>query len=466
MIRKFIKRFFSRAIPSSAQDVVPPTLCRISRKQHGVSRNQISASALKVTLTLQQAGYSAYIVGGAIRDLLLGIKPKDFDIATNAMPEEVRALFRRSRIIGRRFRLVHVMFGDEIVEVSTFRANYTADSEAGMMEPNPADSHGRLLHDNIFGSQEEDVLRRDFTMNALLYNPATEEILDYLNGYQDIQAKCLRIIGNPEQRYREDPVRMLRAVRLAAKLNVQLDEITAAPIGDLAPLLQNVPSARLFDETLKLLLSGHSLACLIDLRKRGLHHGILPILDIVLEQPLGERFISIALKNTDERIQQNKPVSAGFMFAILLWHETLSAWNRRLAQDEKPIPALHQAMIETLSTQRAQIAMPRRFDSMIYDIWTLQPRFQSRSGIRPYRLLEHPRFRAAYDFLWLRCESGEIDKEIAEWWHAFQHASPENREAMLIKETPTKKRKRNTRKRKPIAQTNEQLEDSPAIGEN
>ncbi len=466
MIRKFIKRFFTRAVTPSSQDVLPPTLCRISRKQHGITRNQISASALKVTLALQQAGYSAYIVGGAIRDLLLDIKPKDFDIATNAMPEEVRGLFRRSRIIGRRFRLVHVMFGDEIVEVSTFRANYSADNDAGMMAPNPADPHGRLLHDNIFGSQEEDVLRRDFTMNALLYNPATEEILDYLNGYQDIQARCLRIIGNPEQRYREDPVRMLRAVRLAAKLNVQLDEITAAPIGDLAPLLQNVPSARLFDEILKLLLSGHSLACLIDLRKRGLHHGLLPILDIVLEQPLGERFISIALKNTDERIQQNKPVSAGFMFAILLWHETLAAWNRRLALDEKPIPALHQAMTETLSTQRAQIAMPRRFDSMIYDIWTLQPRFQSRSGTRPFRLLEHPRFRAAYDFLWLRCESGEIDKEIAEWWHAFQHASPANRESMLIKETPVKKRKRNTRKRKSIAHNNEQLKDSPVIGEN
>lgn len=235
MIRKFIKRFFTRAVTPSSQDVLPPTLCRISRKQHGITRNQISASALKVTLALQQAGYSAYIVGGAIRDLLLDIKPKDFDIATNAMPEEVRGLFRRSRIIGRRFRLVHVMFGDEIVEVSTFRANYSADNDAGMMAPNPADPHGRLLHDNIFGSQEEDVLRRDFTMNALLYNPATEEILDYLNGYQDIQARCLRIIGNPEQRYREDPVRMLRAVRLAAKLNVQLDEITAAPIGDLAP---------------------------------------------------------------------------------------------------------------------------------------------------------------------------------------------------------------------------------------
>ena len=466
MIRKFIKRFFNRAISPSGQGVLPSTLCRISHKQHGITRNQISANALKVTLTLQQAGYSAYIVGGAIRDLLLGIKPKDFDIATNAMPEEIRGLFRRSRIIGRRFRLVHVMFGDEIVEVSTFRANYTTDSEAGMMLSNSADPHGRLLHDNIFGSQEEDVLRRDFTMNALLYNPATEEILDYLNGYQDVQARCLRIIGNPEQRYREDPVRMLRAVRLAAKLNVQLDEITAAPIGDLAPLLQNVPSARLFDEILKLLLSGHSLVCLIDLRRRGLHHGLLPILDIVLEQPLGERFISIALKNTDERIQQNKPVSAGFMFAILLWHETLAAWNRRLAQDEKPIPALHLAMTETLSAQRNQIAIPRRFDSMIYDVWSLQPRFQLRSGNKPFRILEHPRFRAAYDFLWLRCESGEIDKEIAEWWHAFQHASSEDREAMLIKETPTKKRKRNPRKRKSIEHNDEQLKDSHTLGEN
>lgn len=466
MIRKFIKRLFTRTVSPANQNVQSQTLCRIPRKQHGIARNQVSGNALKVTLTLQQAGYSAYIVGGAIRDLLLGIKPKDFDIATNAMPEQVKTLFRRSRIIGRRFRLVHVPFGDEIVEVSTFRANFSADNESGATLSNHADSHGRLLQDNIFGSQEEDVLRRDFTMNALLYNPATEEILDYLNGYQDIQAKRLRIIGNPEQRYREDPVRMLRAVRLAAKLNVQLDDVTASPIGDLAPLLKNVPSARLFDETLKLLLSGHSLACLIDLRKRGLHHGLLPILDIVLEQPLGERFISLALKNTDERVQQNKTVSPGFMFAILLWHETLSAWNQRLAEGEKPIPALHQAMTEILSAQRSQIAIPRRFDSMIYDIWTLQPRFLFRSGNRPIRLLEHPRFRAAYDFLCLRSESGEIEKEIAEWWHAFQHATPSAREAMLIKEVPTKKRKRNTRKRKSIAQNNEQLKDSPVIGEN
>jgi poly(A) polymerase len=397
---------------------------------------------------LQQAGFSAFVVGGAIRDLLLGLEPKDFDVATNATPEEVRALFRRSRIIGRRFRLVHVTYGSEIVEVSTFRANYPINGSS--MEINAeshADQHGRLLQDNIFGSQEEDVMRRDFTVNALFYNPATEEILDYLSGYEDIEAKRLRIIGEPTQRYREDPVRMLRAVRLAAKLDIQLDEATAAPIGDLAPLLQNVPAARLFDEMLKLLMSGHSLACVLDLRMRGLHHGLLPMLDVILEQPLGERFITLALENTDKRVQEDKPISPGFLFATLLWHEVLAAWNKRQANGEKPMPALHLAMAEILTLQRQQLAIPRRLDSIIYDIWTLQPRFLLRAGHKPFRLLEHPRFRAAYDFLMLRCESGEIDMEVGQWWKTFQHVDTATREAMLLKETTPKRRKRNRRRK-------------------
>ena len=444
MIRKFFRRIFTR---NSSDSQTASVVRTISRKEHGIARQKISAGALKVTTTLQQAGYSAFVVGGAIRDLLLGLEPKDFDVATNATPEEVRVLFRRARIIGRRFRIVHVPYGSEIVEVSTFRANCAVDHQPGITAQHHADQHGRLLHDNIFGSQEEDVMRRDFTINALFYNPTTEEILDYLEGYEDIKAKRLRIIGEPAQRYREDPVRMLRAVRLAAKLDVQLDDSTATPIGDLAPLLQNVPSARLFDEMLKLLMSGHALACVVDLRMRGLHHGLLPMLDVILEQPLGERFIMLALKNTDERVQQDKPVSPGFLFAALLWHEVLADWNKRQAEGEKPIPALHLAMTGILTLQRQRLAIPRRLDSIICDIWSLQPRFLARVGRKPYRLLEHPRFRAAYDFLLLRCESGEVDMTIGQWWRTFQYADMATRDAMLQQDATPKKRKRSTRRR-------------------
>lgn len=459
MIHKFFRRIFARNLPAVS---TAPVVRMIPRKEHGISRQQISPGALKVTAALHQAGFSAFVVGGAIRDLLLGLEPKDFDVATNATPEEVRTLFRRSRIIGRRFRLVHVNYGNEMVEVSTFRANCSVDNNTGMPAQSYADQHGRLLHDNIFGSQEEDVIRRDFTINALFYNPATEEILDYLSGYEDIKAKRLRIIGEPVQRYREDPVRMLRAVRLAAKLDIQIDDSAAAPIGNLAPLLQNVPAARLFDEMLKLLMSGHSLACVVDLRMRGLHHGLLPMLDVILEQPLGERFITLALKNTDERVQQDKPVSPGFLFAALLWHEVLTAWNKRQAAGEKPLPALHSAMVETLALQRQQLAIPRRLDSIIYDIWTLQPRFLARAGRKPFRLLEHPRFRAAYDFFWLRCESGEINMEAGQWWKVFQHADGAAREAMLLKETVSKRRKR-PRRRKPAESADRKSSDASCL---
>src|SRR6185312_78898 len=268
MIRKLIDRVFNRntSAPISAARTSSTKPHIITRDQHGITRDHISSGALKVTSGLQEAGYSAFVVGGAARDLLLGLEPKDYDIATNATPEEVRAVFRRSRIIGRRFRLVHVIFGAETVEVSTFRGGMSANDEDGVITDTHADEHGRLLRDNVFGSQEEDAKRRDFTVNALFFDPVKEEIWDYLNGYDDIKARRLRIIGDPLRRYREDPIRMLRVVRLAAKLDMQLDADTAAPIGDLAHLLQNVPPSRLFDEMLKLLLSGHALTCVIDLR--------------------------------------------------------------------------------------------------------------------------------------------------------------------------------------------------------
>ena len=257
----------------------------------------------------------------------------------------------------------------------------------------------------------------------------------------------MRIIGDAMRRYREDPVRMLRVVRLSAKLDMQIDPATAGPIGDLAPLLRNVPPSRLFDEMLKLLLSGHALTCVTDLRKRGLHHGLLPMLDVILEQPLGERFITLALKNTDERVLQEKPVSPGFLFAALLWHEVLARWTVRQAAGEKLIPALHQAMDDVLAVQNGNLAIPRRYDAIMKEIWAMQPRFIGRSGRRPFRLLEHPRFRAAYDFMLLRCQSGEVDMELGKWWETFQHASTSDREAMLFKDEAKKKRRRSRGRR-------------------
>ena len=439
MIHKFFRRYFSQdfLVPSASTE-----LRIIPRKQHGVARNRISPCAIKITSGLQQAGYSAFVVGGAVRDLLLGLEPKDFDVVTNATPEEVRAVFRRSRIIGRRFRLVHVMCGAETVEVSTFRGNSFTNNNNETVTHKHADEHGRILRDNVFGSQEEDAKRRDFTVNALFYDPASEEIWDYLDGYDDIQAKQLRIIGTPLQRHRDAPLCMRRAVRLAAKLDMQIDTATAAPIGDLAPLLQNVPPSRLFDEILKLLLSGHAQICVADLRARGLYNGLLPMLDMVLTQSLGERFITLALKNTDERVRQEKTISPGFLFATLLWHEVLTAWNTYLASGEKSTPALHMAMSDVLAVQEKKLAIPRRYDAIMKEIWAMQPRLLGRAGRRPFRLLEHPRFRAAYDFMLLRCESGEIDVEIGHWWGTFQHAKVSERENMLLKGEVSKKRRR------------------------
>jgi len=296
MIKRLIKRVFGK---SAATRAVGAALV-IPFEAHKVSRDGISFGAKRVTDGLQAAGFKAFVVGGAVRDLLLDKQPKDFDVATDATPEEVRRVFRRARIIGRRFKLVHVMFGEETVEVSTFRRAIDAEDAE-------TDDHGRILRDNEFGDQQQDAARRDFTANALFFDPTTQEIFDYHNGYADIRANILRMIGDPEVRYREDPVRMLRAVRLSAKLGMKLDPATAAPISKMKDLLSNVPEARMFDEMLKLLLSGHALECIKKLRQMELHHGMLPMLDVILEQPMGEKFVMLALKNTDERIAADKP---------------------------------------------------------------------------------------------------------------------------------------------------------------
>ncbi len=413
----------------------------ITYKQHQINRSLLSNAALKTIEGLQKAGFEAYIVGGAVRDLLLNHIPKDFDVATDATPEEVNRIFRRSRIIGRRFRLVHVLFGDETIEVSTFRGHHQAEGDAHITES------GRITRDNVFGSLEEDAVRRDFTANALYYDPTSQEVLDFHQGFADIKAGVLRMIGNPETRYAEDPVRMLRVVRLSAKLGLSIDAATMAPIAKMADLLQDVPPSRLFDEMLKLFLSGHAIESVSALREQHLHHGLLPMLDVVLEQPMGERFVMLALKNTDDRIASGKSANPSFLFATLLWHEVLVAWEVYKTEGSHVIPALHMAMSEVIATQAEKLAIHNRYTATMKEIWAMQPRFEQRAGKRPFSLLTHPRYRAGYDFLLLRCESGELPAELGEWWTAFANAEGEARAAMLQADTAPKKRRKRSRKK-------------------
>lgn len=443
MIRKLISRVFSGKNNPAGKN--KPVVIPVA--SHGITRDRISSGSRRTCDTLQAAGFKAYVVGGAVRDLLIGAEPKDFDVATDATPEEVKRAFRRSRIIGRRFQIVHVMMGQEVIEVTTFRGQLDENTKK--------DEHGRVLHDNVFGSQAEDAARRDFTANALYYDPGNETVIDYHHGVGDLKARTLRMIGEPRARYREDPVRMLRAVRLAAKLGLSIDPAARKPIREMADLLENVPAARLFDEMLKLLTSGHAVKCITQLRDEGLHHGLLPLLDVILEQPMGERFVMLALANTDERIRRGKGSSPGFLFATLLWHEVLANWEKLKAAGEAKIPALYQAMDTVLDVQGEKLAITRRIAGDIKEIWALQPRFEQRAGKRPYALLEHPRFRASYDFLLLRAQAGEIDSEIADWWTHFQNADGEKRAAMLKPETADEQRKRRRRRRKPATATAE-----------
>ncbi|WP_291995444.1 polynucleotide adenylyltransferase PcnB [Candidatus Accumulibacter sp. ACC003] len=442
MIRKFISRVLRRKPASTANE---PAILAVA--QHGLRREQISRGGQNTVTTLQENGYQAYIVGGAVRDLLAGLTPKDFDIATNATPEQVRHCFRRARIIGRRFQIVHVSIGAETLEVTTFRGHH------GEHTGNKAqtDEQGRVLRDNVFGSQEEDAARRDFTVNALYYDPSSEIITDYHHGVADLRQKTLRMIGDPKTRYREDPVRMLRAVRLAAKLGLTIDPAASRPIREMSELIDNVPPSRLFDEMLKLLTSGHALRCVAQLREEGLHKGLLPLLDVILEQPLGERFVLLALAATDRRVEEGKPISPGFLFATLLWHEVLAKWTLFKSRGEPATLALFLAMDEVLDVQAGKLAITRRIAGDIKDIWALQPRFEQRSGKRPYGILEQPRFKAGYDFLLLRAESGEVEQEISVWWSDFLHANDEGRAAMLLPPAAGETKKRRRRRRTPAA---------------
>ena len=463
MIKKFIQRVFGGAKKGNASAAAGKWRIYV-KAEHGIHRDDLSIAAISVCEGLQKAGYKAFVVGGAVRDLLLGRHPKDFDVATDATPEQVRGVFRRARIIGRRFRLVHVMFRDETIEVSTFRSAHPdveADADPGAENNRArADEHGRLLRDNVFGNQEEDAIRRDFTMNALFYDPSKEEVWDYVNGVADIQKKRVVMIGDPEARYREDPVRMLRASRLASKLEFVIDPATEKPIATLAPLLDNVPTARIFDEMLKLLFSGHALAGLEKLRTLGLHLGMLPVLDKLFDDPLTRPFVTLALERTDQRIRAEKGVSPPFLFAALFWHPMMTRWRQIEANGVRSLQAMHQAMDEVLDEQRKSLAIPRRLDPLIKELWLAQPRFLQRSTGKAHRNLTHPRFRASYDFYALRAEAGDADREIAQWWEKFQFADEAAQQAMLLPDDEPRKHKKRRRKKKPGAGT--AAENAPA----
>lgn len=419
----------------------------IPREQHSVSRSIISEPAKKVLNRLNNAGFEAYLVGGGVRDILLGERPKDFDIATNATPEEVHDLFRNSRLIGRRFRIVHVLFGREVIEVTTFRGN-AADADNDSDDNRRTSEHGLLLRDNVYGNLEEDALRRDFTVNALYYCVKDFTVVDFANGIEDLKNRQLRLIGDPETRYREDPVRMLRAVRFAAKLGFDIEPATEAPISELALLLTHIPSARLFEEVLKLFSAGYGEATFYRLREYGLLDTLFPETVRALNAGEPDTLIVQALQNTDRRIQQGKSVTPYFLYAAMLWPALQAEWHR-LQDDGEPVqPALHQAIAKVIGRQVQATAIPKRFSGPMKEIWELQMRLPRRQGKRAYVTLDHPRFRAAYDFLLVREAAGEIEPGLGQWWTEFQEVDEREREKMLTQLSSDGPRKRK-RRRKP-----------------
>ena len=427
----------------------------VPKAGHGIDPKLVDERAVKVVSTLVEGGYEAYVVGGAVRDLLVGLRPKDFDIATNATPEQVKGLFRRAFIIGRRFRIVHVVFGrgrqdrglSEVIEVSTFRAfvdaaaaeqsagnEKTLKTEAGGRlgaSAHVIDASGRVLRDNVWGPQVEDAARRDFTVNAMYYDPVREVVVDYHGGMQDVKNKLLRMIGDPAARYREDPVRIIRAVRFAAKLGFEIEAKTKQPIAEMAALLDNVPPSRTFDEMIKLLQTGHALASIVELKKLGLHRGVFPVLDVALDETERhdgrEKFVQLALADTDRRVAEGKPVAPSFMLACMLWHDVQSAWQARLADGESTFPALQQAIDAVFDARIGDISGRGKLAVDMREIWMMQPRFERRTGSSTQTLIEQPRFRAGLDFLRLRGRSGEADAELAAWWEAFSLADDDER---------------------------------------
>lgn len=418
---------------------------------HGIDPAQVSASAVAVVSALRSAGFGAYLVGGCVRDLLLRRKPKDFDVASNATPEQVREVFPRARLIGRRFRIAHVRMRRDIIEVSTFRRGSNGNDSAppevrrrshngnrGPQRPDPR----VLLHDNAFGTIDEDAFRRDFTINALYYDPVEELVLDYCDGMADLDQRTLRVIGEPEQRFREDPVRMLRALRFAAKLDLTLHPETEAALAPIAAMLAAVPPARLFDEFCKMFLHGHGTRTFDLLHKHGLANVILP------STAVGDQIARLALESTDQRIFEDKPVTPGFLLAAFLWCDysqrlAIAASESKKVDDE----TRDQAASAALATQRRTVALPRRHAYFARDVWELQERLPNRTAKNVSALLEHRRFRAAYDFLMLRVAAGQVDEELGHWWTQVQLAQGDERE-QLLHELPNPPRVRTRRRRR------------------
>ncbi len=446
MLKETIKNFVGRLFSTPRRGPE-----RLSREKHGIDRRNVSRHAIKVCEVLHQHGYVAYIVGGAVRDLIVGLEPKDFDVATNATPDQIRPLFRRARIIGKRFQLVHVVFGQEIIETSTFRAPASVEQDT--------DEHGRILRDNLFGSHEEDAARRDFTLNALYYDPINEEVIDYHRGVHDLKNRVVRMIGDPETRYREDPVRMLRALRFAAKLSATIDPASREPILRMAPLIENVPSSRLFDEILKLLTCGHAMDCLRQMQSVGLHEGLLPLIDLIFKEDGGEQFVELALARTDARVRAGKNISPSFLFAALLWKLVDKRWQEICAGGEHPAQALMLAADSVVEEQTRKLAIQRRFQADMREIWFMQARFERANPKTIWRMLEQPRFRAAVDFLQLRAEAHEVDSVQAQWWMDLANADDSTRAEMIESyqaenrgKPPAAARRRRSPRRRPASQ--------------
>ena len=457
MIKKFIDKLFGKTTTSDDAEAHIKRVKKsafgarndIPAKDHGINPKLVDERAMDVVLTLKDAGFQAFIVGGAVRDLLVGLRPKDFDVATDATPEQVKSLFRRAFIIGRRFRIVHVIYGrgreHEVIEVSTFRAHLdnslaeqvggnerTSKSELAGMK-HAVDASGRVLRDNVWGPMEEDAARRDFTINAMYYDPQTQVVVDYHNGLKDARKKIIRMIGNPAVRYREDPVRIIRAVRFAAKLNAlgfTFEAKTAAPLREMKRLLADVPQSRLFDEMLKLLQTGHSIASIAQLKALGLGTGIYPLLDVVVEAA-DEPFLNLALMDTDRRVGEGKPVAPSFLLSCVLWSDVRDGWAMRQKRGEHTMPALQDAIDDAFNAKIGDVSGRGKLGTDMREIWTMQPRFDKRMGSSPYSMLEQPRFRAGFDFFRLRAQTGEIDRELAEWWEKFSTAYDDERHAMI-----------------------------------
>ena len=451
MIKKFIDKILGKATRATGAKAAPKFGKReeLGVDVHAINPALVDERALSVVRTLKEAGFEAYIVGGAVRDLMVGLVPKDFDVATNATPEQVKSLFRRAFIIGRRFRIVHVVYGrgreHEVIEVSTFRAyldNAAAEAVAGNEKTSKSelagmkhavDSSGRVLRDNVWGPQEEDAVRRDFTINAMYYDPQAQIVVDYHGGIADTKKRVIRMIGDPATRYREDPVRIIRAVRFAAKLSglgFKLEAKTAAPLVKSQELLADVPQSRLFDEMLKLLQTGHSLASIEQLKLLGMSRGIYPLLDVVVERA-ETPFVNAALKDTDRRVGEGKPVAPSFLLACVLWADVRDGWAARQNERQNALPALHDAIDDVFNARIGDVSGRGRLAGDMREIWVMQPRFEKRTGSAPHGLVDQPRFRAAFDFMRLRSEIGEVDETLADWWQEFSMADDNLRQDMV-----------------------------------